>query len=490
MEGYTRDDLGYCVPASAGGDDSDTQSGTVNDTAADTGSPVAWITLPASCEAPTTLGTDPITQLDELLPGEGGLLYEMVDIELLDGVAYVVGQGGLLLVDATPGAAAVIGGGVSDRFHRVEPLSPGFVALTHRDRGIELVDVSDPADLVRVSTISARGWEGLAYVDGYLFVSARDEGVVVLDVSEPQAPSRVAEAAGLQAPWELSKARDGWIYAADNTLGVVPIDIADPLAPVVGEPVDVGGPVLHVAVAGDHVYAAAGGTGVVVLDLSDPAAPLPVATLPTGGSVVAVAVADGLLYAADHTGLAVWDVSDPGSPLPLGREETPQFALGVAASDDVAWVTDWTALESWAVDRDARSPEGSLSSTEVLLPDTGGSDEITLANLGGAELSLLGATSSDPRLAVAVSAEGLAPGDIARVQLTFTADGAPLDATVCIATDDADGALKSIRVSTAGYDPYVGQPAPDFALPGSDGNTYRLSEQLGHPVMLVYFATW
>lgn len=460
------------------------------DSAGDTATASEWITLPTDCTAPGELGTDPITLLDEVLPGQYGGLYEMVDIELADGLAYAVGQGGLVILDATPGAAAVLGSGVSDRFHRVEPIGNGYVALTHRDRGVTIADVRDPSRPAKVASIGGPGWEGMTYAEGRLYVTVRDEGVVVIDVSDPAAPMQVGEAPGLSAPWDLSKLRAGWTYAADNTLGVVPIDLSDPDAPVVGEPVDLGSAVLHVTVDGDFLYASAGGAGVVILDLSDPAAPAPITTLPTGGSVVMTAVADGLLYAADHTGLAVWDVSDPAAPIPVGRQETPQFALGVAAADDVAWVADWTALEGWAVARHARAPEVELSTSSVLFSAAGGTKDIGIANLGGADLHLLGATASDARLSIEVSTETLAPGESGTLRLAFAGDGEALDATVCLATDDADGPLVELEAGTGSDDPLIGLAAPDFALPGLDGETYRLSEQLGHPVMLVYFATW
>lgn len=479
--GFARDDLGQC---SIDDGDDDTQPD------GDTGAAVNWVTLPDDCAAPSPLGTDPVTLLDEVLPGDDGNLYEFLDIELQDGLAWAVGQGGLVVLDAAPGAATVISRGTGDRFHRVEPLDGGYLALTHRDRGLEIVDVRDPAAPVQVTALGDYGWEGLSYRDGRLYVAARDRGVVVLDVTTPSAPALVAEVAGLEAPWELSKVRDGWIYAADQALGAVPIDVSNPDAPVVGEPVDLGGGVLHVTVSGDHLYASAGGLGVVVLDLVDPSVPVPVAWLPTGGSVVMAAVADDLLYAVDHTGLAVWDVTDPGAPAPVGRQETPQFALAVAADDDVAWVGDWTAIESWAVDRQADSPELELASSEVLLSADGGHVETSITNLGGGRLQLAGATTSDERLTVEVSASTLEPGESARVRLGFAADGQPLDATVCLASNDADGPTQTIRVSTGANDPHVGQPAPDFVLPGIDGTSYRLSEQLGHPVMLVYFATW
>jgi peroxiredoxin len=36
----------------------------------------------------------------------------------------------------------------------------------------------------------------------------------------------------------------------------------------------------------------------------------------------------------------------------------------------------------------------------------------------------------------------------------------------------------------------VGQPAPDFSLPGIDGKTYTLSQFKGDPVVLEFIATW
>ncbi len=480
--GFTRDEAGHCALDSTS---NDTGSGT--DTSADAD---PWLALPAECIAPGELATDPITQTDEVLPGEDGGLYEFVDIELADGVAYAVGQGGLVVLEPAPGAARVLGLGGGPRFHRVEPLGNGLVAVSHRDEGLVLFDASNPAAPTPLGSLPAEGMEGLATVDGLLYASVRELGVVVLDVSDPARPVQVGEGLGLVAPWELSKARDGYIYAADNTLGVVPIDISDPLAPVVGTAVDLGAAVLHVSVDGDHLYASVGGGGVVVMSLADPTRPTPVATLSTGGSVVMADATDGLLVAADHDGIALWDVADPTSPLPLGRQATPQFALGVSLGDDAAWVADWTAIEGWAIDRDAVAPEMSLSSRELLFASEGDEVEIDVTNHGATTLSLLGATTSDARLSVRASVVELAPGEQGALRLSFVGDGQPLDATVCLASDDPDDPVQEIRVGTGSGDPYIGLAAPDFELPGIDGVTYRLSDQLGHPVMLAYFATW
>ena len=460
-----------CVPS---GDSGDTRT-------------IAWQTLPATCGGGEG-GSDPITELDTI--NFQPTLVELVDLEIVDDVVYAVGQGGLVILDSDPAAITTIFVGGSDRFHRVEPLEAGIVAMTHRDRGLTIADVSDPEDPRRLASENAFGWEGLSYHEGVLYVTERDYGVRALDVSDPSNPVEIGAGAGLSAPWELSAARDGWIYAADNVLGVVPIDISEPSSPVVGDAIDLDAAALHVRVHGDYLYASAGAAGVVVLDLADPSAPLPVARVSTGGSVVMTAVADGLLYAVDHEGLAVFDVGDPTAPVPVGREQTPQFALAVDARDDIAWVGDWTAVETWSVDRDARAPEAELSIDDVAIPTGGGSQEVTVANRGGGTLHLLGATSSDDRVTIEVSAAEVAPGEEVRVRLTYAGGDDTLDAEVCIATDDADGPTLSLAVTAGKDDAWIGQPAPDFALTDLDGTTHRLSEQLGHPVMLVYFATW
>ena len=61
---------------------------------------------------------------------------------------------------------------------------------------------------------------------------------------------------------------------------------------------------------------------------------------------------------------------------------------------------------------------------------------------------------------------------------------------LCIATNDPDQPVHlDILTSNDDSSVLIGEPAPDFALVGVDGETYTLSEQ-GHPVLLIYFAVW
>jgi hypothetical protein len=212
-----------------------------------------------------------------------------------------------------------------------------------------------------------------------------------------------------------------------------------------------------------------------------------VSTLPVSGSAVMIDVRDGLLVAADHEGIQAWDVSDPRAPAPIGRQRTEQFALAVALDGGTPWVGDWSVLSSWDVDGDVIS--GDLDVVrEIRVPEAGGAVEVPLANHGGGAVTLAGATVGDPRLSVLASGSTVDPDGA--LQLSFASDGQPLDATLCLASDDADEPVREIRVVSGVVEPPIGELAPDFALADLDGNTHRLSEQLGKPVLIAYFATW
>lgn len=444
-----------------------------------------WTTLPTSCRARDDLRSDPLVEVDNISAATLDQLWEFVDIEIADGIAYAVGQGGLAIIDATPGGAEFLSHELSGRYHRVEPIGNGAVAVSHRNTGLYVWDVSDPSSPVPIYALPGSGMEGLSHAEGRLYVTVRDEGVVVFDTSDPRALSEVGGATGLEAPWELSKVVDGWLYAADATLGVVPIQAGDD--PEVGEALALSGAVQHVTVADGFGYAAAGGAGVAILDLEDPATPVHIATVETGGNTLMSAVDDGLLYVVDHEGLSVFDVSDPYAPTPVGRQQTPEFALGVAADAGHGWVADWQRVESWRPDREAFAPEAELDRDDLRMD--GQSTETVLTNRGGGDLHLTGATLSDDRLVLEVSASTVAPGASAIVRIRRE-DDAPIDATVCLESDDPDGPLLELTIRSGTDERWIGQPAPDFLLPDTNGEVHRLSEQLGHPVVLAYFATW
>lgn len=358
-----------------------------------------------------------------------------------------------------------------------------LLLVTNRDVGLTLLDVSDPTRPGTAGAAGGLGWEGVAVDGGHAFVAGGDDGRMTWDVADPAAPVRLAEAGALGVPGALAPAGDGWLYVADSTLGVVPVDVTDPLLPVFHPPVPVGGPAFHLVVDGDHLYVANGSDGVVVLDRADPAAPVAVAWIDTGGAAVQVALDGDQLYVARHDAVVVFDVTDPLAAVPLAHEGSRSVMLAVRARDGHAFVGDWGTVEVFGLEAVAA---GELDpSSDELGADESGVATTTLTNRGSAPLTLLGGTSDPPGLSLEVGAGVLAPGESTALRVS----GVSAEATLCLVSDDPDGATVQLSVAPGDLPP-VGEVASDFALPTLDGATVRLSEQLGQPVLLVYFATW
>ncbi len=449
--------------------------------------------LPTTCDNPADLAGDPLEVVAEIKhgPDVDGLEVEFVDAEVDGTTLYGAGQGGLLTYDISDPAdptllSVFVGSWGSARYHRVEPLADGLVALSHRERGFGLVDMSDPSDPAERSFVSLPGAEGLAWSKGRLYVTVRGVGVMAFDVSDPAQPRQTGVAEGLSSPWELTAVRNGWTYVADNTAGLVPVYVdGDDIS--IGQPVELGG-VLHAVSLGSRVYAALGGAGIAVLDASDPSTPVEVARLETGGSVLHLAAADGTVWAADQEGLVVVDATTLDAPRLAGREATDRHSLAVAASSSTqGFLADWNFLVSAQY-----QPPGDIavldpSASRVALPTGGGTAELDLTNRGTAPLELHGAHGEG----VTITAEALeiAPGDSTRLWVDWDGTTAFGDRICLVSNAPNERQLRlelTVDDGSAGY----GITAPDFVLEDTDGNTWQLGEQRGSPVLLAWFATW
>ncbi len=443
------------------------------------------VPLAAHCD-PGVSATDPLSEtsfLSVTSAEPGNPFMEIVDVDLVDGAAWAAGQGGLVVADLD-GAGSLTerfrdpGAG---RFHRVELLPEvDAVALAHRDQGLAFRPIENLATTL-LQTVGA-GLEGLAAVGNRLYVSDRDRaGVVVLDVTDPSRAVEVGFGVGGSNSWELA-AGDGALYAADHVGGVLIYDLAEPDAPVFVGAADTLVGVLEVEVDGGFLYAAAGAGGVRIYSLADPLELLLVATVATGGSAVSAAVDSGVLWVAEHDAVSVHDVSDPARPTPLGRDDTRQFALAVDAAGAAAVVGDWGYVEAWSIDASVSAP--ALDVPRLSLTGGDGVVEVVLTNRGNGSLELRGALAAGAQVFAGVDV--VEPGRSTTLTVRF--DGAP-PASVCLATNDPDAATVTFSIDAPAISP-IGDPAPDFALPSLDGETLRLSDQLGHPVVLAYFATW
>jgi hypothetical protein len=211
------------------------------------------------------------------------------------------------------------------------------------------------------------------------------------------------------------------------------------------------------------------------------------------GSVISVSAANALVWGTTQESVVVFDVNDALAPVPLGVEDTPSWAMHVFAKGNRAYVADWNSVNVYEMDTSIAAPDADPSLSELYFLKGKTEASLMLTNRGGAELVVCGMDTGDERLAVTVGRLSLAPGESTTVDLTFNDDGQPLNAQLFIRTNDPDEAIQKVNVSSfsSGSSVLIGQTAPDFVLQDVETGAYHtLSDQIGRPVVLLFFATW
>lgn len=215
-------------------------------------------------------------------------------------------------------------------------VSANRACLLHDRAGLQFLDVSDPAHIVRLGSYAILAGDvqiagNLAYVvDGDLHV---------LDLSDP---SNIRKIGGLDAGRGIGSVEviGSRAYLAGSGVGLQVVDVSDPanirpLGKIVNRTAR------SVRVIGRCAYLSNGG-GVQLFDVSDPAK----MTRLWGndvGLVNSVTIESNRAYVTDWwTGLQVWDASDPSNLLPLGGRETDRSGYHVQVIGDRAYYTDGT----------------------------------------------------------------------------------------------------------------------------------------------------
>jgi hypothetical protein len=256
--------------------------------------------------------------------------------------------------------------------------------------------------------------------------------------------------------------------------------------------VDAGASVQELAFSADGstLYAAAGGAGIQVWSLDDPVVPRLIETLDRPYSVISVDTGGDLLWAVDQQDVVAVDVADPRVPVVLNAHRTTQWSMHVAASETRAWVADWGWLSGY---RAVGDPVGDVNpSSRKVYVAPGSAASIQLANPGGDEVVVSGVRSSDARVQWAIDDGRIPAGGSRTLTLTLDGEATGLSASICIASSDPDTPTQELLVvsNEDGGRAGVGIVAPDFELADLDGDTHRLSDLRGRPVVLAYFATW
>lgn len=188
----------------------------------------------------------------------------------------------------------------------------------------------------------------------YAYLADGQAGLQVIDVSDPAQPVRVGgcNTGGRAMDVEIAGDR---AYVADFYAGLRIVDISNPANPDVIGTFDTGIPGGQIAesphalqVVSDLAYLADGHGDLQIVDISNPTHPMRVGTYAVAeGYVHGVHVAGPRAYLVgarpvdeDHsTGVShILDVTQPANPVRLGVTDVASYGYGVAASGQFAYV--------------------------------------------------------------------------------------------------------------------------------------------------------
>jgi hypothetical protein len=228
-----------------------------------------------------------------------------------------------------------------------DPQSRTYAYMAYEDTriyGFRVVDVTDPAALVPLGSLTTSGPTHEAAIVGeyaYLLVGPGIGRLIVVDISDPQNPREVTSARAGSWGSESLAVQDHYLYLAGYDLseykpdgGLQVLDIADPAHPVaLGRYEAIAPSVLDVSVEGERAYVAAG-DGLAVLDISNPTTPTGTGTYHadalTGTDQDLAVVGSTVYIAAGEAGLLVVNASDPENPRVVGNHDTAGHTWAIA----------------------------------------------------------------------------------------------------------------------------------------------------------------
>lgn len=300
-----------------------------------------WVAMAASVPMDPSRETGPDRKQPKVAPimthafvadAKEGLV--VVDVStLVDGIP----TGNRLPVVARFNPAGKLSGAV----HAV--LHGNHVLLSCGDKGLAIVDVTDPAKPMLAAQVPLKGARQAAVQFRYAFVADK-EGISVVDVTDPARPALTSGKLAIPDARGLAISRT-WLLVAAGKQGLLVVDVTKPTSPALTVTYDAGGALddaegLTIATtnASTFAYVADGKNGLRIVSLVEPArvpghfgfAPVPVPKLLATwkGKGPARAVADGLKRDryADEAGNAISVGSRIGSR-PLGSAEMRRLFL-------------------------------------------------------------------------------------------------------------------------------------------------------------------
>jgi len=246
------------------------------------------------------LGLHVVDVSDPLQPLETGVCLvptgtNPTDLDLGDGVAYVVTDQGLYVVDVSdPESPVELGAcGLTSRMHTV--VAVGDQAVAGGVGGLRVVDASDPAQPREVGAyFTPAEIHGLVAIGSTVY-AASNSGLNIFDLSDPAYPAEIGSLSLVDGGRAIAVA--GHVaYVAHGHWSITFADVTDPTRPTaIGH--WQGYQVRAMGAAGDYLLLLDSNWALHIVNVSDPRNPVAGGALGRGGFDLAVGD-DGYVYVA------------------------------------------------------------------------------------------------------------------------------------------------------------------------------------------------
>jgi len=215
--------------------------------------------------------------------------------------------------------------------------SYAFVSVTvdGNNGGIQVIDISDPANPHQHGQYTLYPSYGLSAANGYVYTAAGDNGMAVVNIANPQYPTLSGGINDILGVTGVSFERE-YVMAAAGDNGFYVIDVGTKTTPVERSNLALPGKALNVTSSYPYAYVATENAGLRVLEWISPVKPSELGYYDPQKPVYDVAV-NGLFAYLAAENLYIVNVSNPESPYMAGSYEIGG-ARGIAVDGDYIYV--------------------------------------------------------------------------------------------------------------------------------------------------------
>ena len=331
--------------------------------------------------------------------------------------------------------------------------------------------------------------EGGVLVDSVLFCAAHQNGIYAVSVADLQNPYKLSEfTADSSAAWNIV-AVDSFLYVANGRHGLVVIGLEGGMHQVSTLPLP--GVANDINVLGNTLAISLGADGLAAVNINQPHQPVICDTISTGGCVWGSGTIDNIVISGSWRVMELFDLSDPYNITKTGWDDTKTWAHGTdIRSDSLIVVADWRGMSCYRIGADPFPdidvyPQnidfGSVSDTAETL--------VTVRNTGTTILHV-SSIYTPSSITVNPSFFSVSPGDSLIATVSAIGPGSVYGGITYLSNDpDEHEKLQGVYKNNTSF-PQVGTAAPDFTLLGSDNNHHTLSQYHGKVVLLEFGGAW